>query len=44
MPLLFCEAEPSEGLFSVLRNTLAVVKHGAQDELSDCMPLLCCKT
>ena len=40
MPLRGGEAVPSDGLCSVLRNTLAVLKHAAQDELSVCMPLI----
>ncbi len=43
MPLRGGEAVQSDGLCSVLRNTLTVLKHVAQADLSDCMPLLCCK-
>ena len=39
IPLRGGEAEPSDGLRSVLRNTSADLKHVAQVELSDCMPL-----
>jgi hypothetical protein len=43
MPLRGGEAEQSDGLCSVLRNTMAVVKHPAQAVLSDFMPLCRCK-
>jgi hypothetical protein len=38
MPLRGGEAVPSDGLYSVLRDTLAVRKHEAQVELSTCIP------
>ncbi len=44
MPLLCCEAVPSDGLCCVLRNTFAVLNHEAQLDLSACMPLLFCKS
>ncbi len=43
MPLLCCEAVPSDGLCCVLRNTSAKLKHVAQFDLSACMPLISCK-
>jgi hypothetical protein len=43
MPLRGGEAVPSDGLCCVLRNTLALLKHVAQVELSACMPLCRCK-
>jgi hypothetical protein len=43
MPLLCCEAVPSDGLCCVLRNTSTVLKHVDQVDLSECIPLLCCK-
>ena len=43
MPLLCCEAVPSDGLCCVLRNTFAALKHAAQAALSVCMPLRRCK-
>ena len=43
MPLRGGEAVPSDGLCSVLRNTLAVLKHEAQAILSACMPICRCK-
>jgi hypothetical protein len=44
-PLCGGEAVPSDGdgLCSVLRNTLALIKHDAQLVLSACMPLCRCK-
>ena len=43
MPLRGGEAVPSDGLCSVPRNTVTILKHDAQPELSECMPLLSCK-
>jgi hypothetical protein len=43
MPLRGGEAVQSDGLCSVLRNTLALLKHDAQVVLSDCIPLCRCK-
>ncbi len=43
MPLRGGEAEPSDGLCSVLRNAFSVLKPEAQVELSGCMPLRRCK-
>ncbi len=43
MPLRGGEAVPSDGLCSVLRNTLATLKHAAQKILPGCRPLLCRK-
>ena len=39
MPLRGGEAEPSDGLCSVLRNTKALLKHEARVVLSSCIPL-----
>jgi hypothetical protein len=33
----------SHSLCFVLRNTLTILKHESQLDLSDCMSLLCCK-
>jgi hypothetical protein len=43
MPLRGGEAVPSDGLCPVLRNTLAVIKHAAQVDLSGFVPLCRCK-
>ncbi len=43
MPLCSGEAVPSDGLRSVLRNTMAFLKHVAQVILSVCMPMCHCK-
>ena len=43
MPLRGGEAVPSDGLCSVLRNTITVLKHEAQVGLSVCIPLCRCK-
>ena len=43
LPLRGGEAVQSDGLCSVLRNTLAKLKHAAQVELSAYMPLCRCK-
>jgi hypothetical protein len=43
MPLRGGEAETSDGLCSVLRNTFVVLKHEAQAGLSGCIPLRRCK-
>ncbi len=43
MPLLCCEAVPSDGLCSVLHSTSAVLKNAAQVVLSVFVPLFCCE-
>ena len=44
MPLLCCEAVPSDGLCCVLCYTITVLKKVAQVELSFCMPLFRCQS
>jgi hypothetical protein len=43
MPLLCCEAVPSDGLCSVLRSTVTDTQHETHVELRGCIPLLSCE-